>query len=84
MKPSPNSVMPNSITARGPKRSTIQPCTGPRNPLSMRCMENATDSCVRLQPKSCSNSFTYDPNAWNSSPPPRANTPYPASTTTHP
>ena len=51
-KPTPKMVMPTRMSARGPKRSVSQPCTGPRMPLSARDMAKAADRIVLLQPNS--------------------------------
>ncbi len=40
------------MIAGGPKRSSIQPCSGPSTPLSARASEKAPETIARLQPNS--------------------------------
>ena len=50
MKPSPVTIIPASITLRGPNLSMNQPTKGEIMPDSVRWIETAADVTARLQP----------------------------------
>ena len=58
MSPPPKRSVPILMTGRGPKRSIIMPCTGPRNPVSMRSIPKAHAMAPRLHANAASNSTT--------------------------
>jgi len=58
IRPAPNTTTPMRMMLCGPKRSMIQPITGPRIATSICCSAAAPESAVLLQPRSSRSTAT--------------------------